>query len=88
MDLRETSGATIEDEHESHYRVGHLLQTGSTATLPYNVVNTGEALAAVLELCPGAVGLQHYGYLAPPSEAAVTTVKSVLMNTYRIDKRR
>lgn len=88
MDLRETSGATIEDEHASCYRVGHLLQTGSTATLPYNVINAGEALAAVMEHCPGAARLQHYGYLAPPSEAAVTTVKSVLMNTYRIDKRR
>ena len=86
LDLRETSGATVEDERVSYYRVDTLLQTDAPARLPYNIINSAEALGAVIDLCAGARGLQHYGYLASASSAAVTPTKEVLMNTYRIDK--
>ena len=87
MDLRENIGSTIEDESTSYFRVGNLLGTESTATLPYNVINTTEALATLIESCKGYAKLQHYGYLAPASAAAITPAKNVLMNTYRIDRR-
>lgn len=88
IDLRESVAETIEDEKLSYFRVGHLLETGSTARLPYNIINTSDALAAVIERCRGAANLQHYGYLAPPSASAVTPVPNLVMNTYRIDKPR
>ncbi|MDE2141107.1 MAG: class I SAM-dependent methyltransferase [Elusimicrobia bacterium] len=87
LDLRETGGATIEDETLSYYSVGTLLQSGAPARLPYNVVNSGDALRALTDLCPGAAALQHYGYLSAVSSAAVTLTKQIMMNTYRIDKR-
>lgn len=87
MDLRETSGRTIEDETVSYFNVEALLQTGAPARLPYNIINTAEALGTLLELCKGATGFQHYGYLAGASPSAVMPIPQVLMNTYRIDKR-
>lgn len=87
LDLRETSGATIEDETVSYFNVEALLQTGVPAHLPYNIINTAEALHTLVQLCAGATGFQHYGYLAGASPSAVTPTRQVLMNTYRIDKR-
>lgn len=87
FDLHETSGATVEDETVSYFSVDTLLQTNVPARLPYNIVNTAEALSTLVDLCAGATGIQHYGYLADASPAAVTPTKQVLMNTYRIDKR-
>ena len=87
FDLRETSGATVEDETVSYFSVDTLLQTSVPARLPYNIINTAEALRTLVDLCAGATGIQHYGYLADASPAAVTPTKQVFMNTYRIDKR-
>jgi SAM-dependent methyltransferase len=87
LDLRETSDASVEDETVSYYRVDALLETAAPARLPYNIINSAEALATLIGQCAGAVGLQHYGYLASVSSAAVTSTKQVLMDTYRIDKR-
>lgn len=87
LDLRETPGATVEDETVSYYQVDALLQTGAAGRLPYNVINSAEALRTLIDLCKGASGIQHYGYLAGASSAAVTPSKELMMNTYRIDKR-
>ena len=87
IDLRETSQATVEQEEVSYYQVGQFLGNRSKATLPYNVINSGDALATIVENCKGAVKLQRYGYLAPVSEGVYTPAKTVLMSTYRIDKR-
>lgn len=87
FDLRETSGATVEDDTVSYLSVDSLLQTNIAARLPYNIINTAEALSTLVDLCAGATGIQRYGYLADACRAAVTPTKQVLMNTYRIDKR-
>ena len=87
MDLRETSAPTIEQENISYYKVGQLLGNQSKATLPYNVINAGDAMATLLDRCEGAMKLQYYGYMAPASEATSTPAKSVFMTTYRIDRR-
>jgi SAM-dependent methyltransferase len=90
LDLRESSTATLEDPTVSYYRVDELPPTGAptAATLPYNVINSSDARGTLLTLCAGAVGLTHYGYLSQPSGGAVTPVKDILMNTYRIDRKR
>lgn len=87
LDLRETAAATIEDETISYYQMDTLPTTGGVAHLPYNIINSGEALSTLMELCVDATGLHHYGYLAGASAAAVTPIKAVMMNTYQIDKR-
>lgn len=87
LDLRETADATIEDETISYYQMDTLPKTGGTAHLPYNIINSAEALGTLVKLCAGATGLRHHGYLASVSSAAVTPTKVVMMNTYQIDKR-
>lgn len=87
LDLRETPGATCEDEAISYYRMDALPGTTGSAHLPYNIINSGEALHTLMELCVDATGLCHYGYLSGVSAAAVTPIKTVMMNTYQIDKR-
>lgn len=87
IDLRETPDATCEDEAISYYEMDGLPGTAGSARLPYNIINSGEALRTLMELCVGATGLCHYGYLSGVSAAAVTPIKAVMMNTYQIDKR-
>lgn len=86
LDLRETSGPSVENEKLSYYRVDQF-ESNVELRLPYNVINCAESLATLLEICPGAAGLSHYGYLASPSSGTVTPVQHMLMNTYRIDRR-
>lgn len=90
LDLRETDGATIEDEAVSYYRMdtlSHDAQNQVASHLPYNIINSGEALGTLLKLCAGATRLHHYGYLAKVSSSAVTPGGMVMMNTYQVDKR-
>ena len=90
LDLRETGGATIEDETVSYYRMdtlSHDARNQVASRLPYNIINSGEAMGTLLRLCAGATGLHHFGYLAKVSSSAVTPAGMVMMNTYQIDKR-
>ncbi len=90
LDLRETGGASIEDDTVSYYRMDMLpnaTQNGGVSHLPYNIINSGEALDTLLKRCVGATGLCHYGYLSKVSSSAVTPGEMVMMNTYQIDKR-
>jgi SAM-dependent methyltransferase len=89
LDLRESHVPTIEDPTVSYFKVDFLLGTGlsTTTVLPYNIVNSADALGTLIRVCQGAGRLQHFGYLSAPNGAAVTPAKDILMNTYRIDKR-
>jgi len=89
LDLRESYVSTIENPAVSYFRVDFLLGTGASTTtiLPYNIINSSDALGSLIALCKGATRLQHHGYLSAPNRAAVTPAKDILMNTYRIDKR-
>ena len=88
FDLRETHGATIEDKSKSYFKMDFngADEADSNATLPYNIINSGEARAAVIELCPGAHSLGHFGYLHPVSAAAVTPLADIMANTYCLEK--
>lgn len=88
FDLRETHLPTIEDKARSYFRMdfhGGGPEHAET-TLPYNVVNAGEALAVVTETCRGAARISHYGYLHAVSPAAVCPLDEVMANTYCVER--
>lgn len=89
LDLREIEGPSIEDKARSWFRMdfnGGGEDHGSV-TLPYNIINAGEALAAVAGSCPDAAGISHYGYRHPVSRAAVTPVDTVMATVWCIERR-
>jgi SAM-dependent methyltransferase len=85
MDLREHEGATVEDKAVSSFRMD-FGGAGGTARLPYVIVNSGEALATVRRLTPGARRISHYGYLHPVSGSADTPVAEVMANVWCIER--
>jgi ubiquinone/menaquinone biosynthesis C-methylase UbiE len=85
LDLRETSGATIEDEGRSYFKMEIYTNREGDARLPYNLINSAEAWKTIGDSCTGYKSLRHYGYVAPVSQSAVTPVSQVLMNTYCIE---
>lgn len=85
LDLRETHGATIENESQSYFKMDIYTNREGSPTLPYNLINSAEAWKAIMDSCPGLKILRHYGYLSPVSQSAVTPVSHVLMNTYCIE---
>lgn len=88
IDFRETEGATVEDDPSSYFRMNFRGDDEERADerLPYNVINTAEVAAALFAICGEPQAFRRYGYLAPPSSAAVTPVSRLFMTTYRLDK--
>lgn len=89
LDLREWEGATIEDKAVSSMAMDFAGggESHAQARVPYIVVNSGEALATLLALAPGAAGMARYGYLHAPSATATTPARRVMTTCYRIDRR-
>lgn len=88
VDFRETDGPTVENDSQSYLKMNFRGDEQELADerLPYNVINMSELTSIVQRICAGAVSLRRYGYLAPPSSAAVTPVSRLFMTTYRLDK--
>lgn len=88
VDLRETYLETTQDEAVSYmvmdFKPGQT--PGADLRLPYNIINAGEALRAVVEACRGAVKLRYYGCMGGVSDAARTPVGDVFMSTYCIER--
>lgn len=87
MDLRETDGPTIEDKGRSYFAMD-FNGGGSEhaqARLPYIVVNSGQALATVRELCHGAGSIRRYGYDHAVSDAAHCPVPKVMTTAWCIE---
>ena len=88
LDLRETQFASVEDKAVSYFRMD--FNGGDTryeeTTLPYNLINSADALDAVIAACPGARGLRRYGYLHPVSGAAVTPIETVMTSVYLVER--
>jgi SAM-dependent methyltransferase len=85
LDLREYEGPTIEDKAISSFRMDFgSSANGAVVTLPYIVVNAGEALATVRHATPGATRTAHYGYLHPVSGSASTPVEAVMANVWYV----
>jgi hypothetical protein len=88
LDLRETQLASVEDKAVSYFRMDF---NGGDAryeetTLPYNIINSADALEAVIATCPGSRGLRRYGYLHPVSGAAVTPIDTVMTSVYLVER--
>jgi SAM-dependent methyltransferase len=88
FDFRETHLATIEDPSVSYFRMNFNGGGGEydETHLPYNILNAGDALTAVVEHCPDAADIHHYGYRHAVSAAAVTPVGDVMANVYCVER--
>ena len=88
FDLRETPNPTIEDIEISCFRMDfHGGDEGHHETrLPYNIINSAEALQTVIDTCPEAGRTSHYGYLHPISHVAEGPYGQVMANSYCIER--
>ena len=87
LDLRETTEKSIEDKSKSFFKMdinGPIDDFNSV--LPYNVINSGEALKTVVSICSGALKISHYGYTQAPSSVTSTPIKTIFANVYCIER--
>lgn len=87
LDLRECSGPSVEDRETSFMRMDFHGGGDSHArvTLPYIVMNAGEALQTLEALCPGHARISRFGYTHPATSAAVCPVARPHVTTYCIE---
>ena len=88
FDLRETEKLSVEDKTQSYLKMDfHTAdQQHAVTNLPYNLINSGDALSIVREICHDADKLQRYGYLHPPSSSAIIPVSDVLVSAYSVER--
>ena len=88
LDLRETWQDGIEDKSLSSFRMDFNGggSEHSTSRLPYNVINSGLAMAEIVRLCPGARLIRQHGYTQAPSAAADTPFERVIAKAYSIER--
>lgn len=84
FDLRQIDGPSIEDKSRSWFSMsfGGANATYTETTLPYNLINAGDAQRAVLDICDGAARIASYGYFHPVSESASCPVDRVMATTW------
>lgn len=88
LDLRETHLTSIENKKISYFRMNFSESSTASATyqLPYNIINTAEALAIIQHICADAQRISHYGYTHAVSQLAVCPLKNVMANVYCIER--
>lgn len=88
LDLRETHAASIENKQRAYFKMDfdNVDNPGSDYILPYNIINTAEALATINEICKEASRVAHYGYTHTVSELAVCPMKKIMANVYCIER--
>ncbi len=88
LDLRETWQDGIEDKALSSFRMDFNGGDGEhrNSRLPYNVINSGQAMAEVVRLCPDARLIRQHGYTQAPSAAADTPFERVIAKAYSIER--
>lgn len=87
LDLRETYEETIEDKKVSYFNMNfNGSNDGFTEVLPYNVINTSDALDLIVSICSGATKISRFGYSQKPSESAVCPIDNIFANVYCIEK--
>lgn len=87
FDLRESCEPSIEDKSQAYFTM-EMNNGGknSAAILPYNIINTSEALQTAKVSCADHQVLKRYGYLHQPSEHSVTPIKDVMASVYCIQR--
>jgi len=90
LDLRETHLPTLVDRSVSYFK----MDFGSAAdvahaqtTLPYNIINSGDALRILQERCTGNGRITRYGYTHAIAGSAVSPIQEVMMSTYCIERK-
>ena len=87
LDLRETNEPSIEDKAKSYFRMDiNGTIDGFNGVLPYNIINSGEALNEIVTICSEASKISHYGYTQSPSSASVCPISSIFANVYCIER--
>jgi 2-polyprenyl-3-methyl-5-hydroxy-6-metoxy-1,4-benzoquinol methylase len=87
IDLRETSEQTIEDKTKSYFTMDiNGNNSDYSEVLPYNVINSGEALASVVAICSDATKISHFGYSQQPSSNSVSPVNRIFANVYCVER--
>lgn len=88
FDLREISGPSIEDKQRSFFRMnfGGGGDDHNEATLPYNLINSAEALETVERIGAEAEVIKNYGYIHGVSGSAQCPVDSAMFNTWCLDR--
>lgn len=88
FDLREIALPSIEDKMRSYFRMD--FNDGDAAhretTLPYNLINAGDAQKIVVCLGADAAAISHYGYVHAVSDSACCPVESVMANTWCLER--
>jgi 2-polyprenyl-3-methyl-5-hydroxy-6-metoxy-1,4-benzoquinol methylase len=87
LDLREVFDETIEDKNKSYFTMDI---NGSNQdyfeVLPYNLINSGEALEIINSICTGAEKISFYGYSQDPAKTAFTPNKKIFASVYLVQK--
>lgn len=91
FDLRESCEPTVDCRPDlSFFKMDFNANLNDKAhtesILPYNVINSGDSLAVISEICQGLKCLASFGYLRQPSSSAVCPIERVLMRTYLAGK--
>lgn len=87
LDLRETNELSIEDKKQSYFKMSiNKSQNDFKEVLPYNVINSGEALNEIVSICSDASKISHYGYSQTPSRFASCPIKNIFANVYCIER--
>lgn len=88
FDLREIAGPTVEDRERSWFQMdfGGGDDRHRQTRLPYNLINSAEALSFVRATCPEARRVSQYGYLHPVSGSARVPVTEVMANVWCVQR--
>lgn len=88
LDLRESYLPSIEDKNIAYFKMDFDNADLPTTEyiLPYNIINSSDALQSITEICDGAKRIAHYGYTQKLSELTVSPIKSVMANVYCIER--
>lgn len=88
LDLRETHLNSIEDKKLAYFKMDFDDPDHPTSnfTLPYNIINTAEALKTIHDICGDAKKILHYGYTQSISKLAISPIQKVMANVYCIER--
>ena len=89
LDLRQISEESVEDKNKSFFTMDiNGSNEDYSEVLPYNLINSGEALEIINSICSGAEKISFYGYSQTPAKNAVTPNKKIYASVYLVQKRK
>ena len=87
LDLRVISEDSIEDKEKSYFQMNfNGGDSGYSQVLPYNLINSGEALSIVQYLCKGARKISFYGHSQLVSDSATCPIDNVFANVFCLER--